>query len=88
MSWSRKSRELVSKKVSKNLEFTKIISTLWQNINLKHSTMKKLYSTILMLVMLLLPIQMRAEGSAIKVEFGDTSKIEIFLETTKEIGKK
>lgn len=46
---------------------------MWQNINLKHSTMKKLYSTILMLVMLLLPIQMRAEGSAIKVEFGDTS---------------
>lgn len=46
---------------------------MWQNINLKHSTMKKLYSTILMLVMLFLPIQMRAEGSAIKVEFGDTS---------------
>ena len=40
---------------------------MWQNINLKHSTMKKLYSTILMLVMLLLPIQMRAEGSAISV---------------------
>jgi hypothetical protein len=35
--------------------------------------MKRLYSMILMLVMLLLPIQMRAEGSAIKVEFGDTS---------------
>ena len=40
---------------------------MWQNINLKHSTMKRLYSTILMLVMLLLPIQMRAEGSAISV---------------------
>ena len=36
-------------------------------------SMKKLYITILMLVMLLLPIQMRAEGSSIKVEFSGTS---------------
>ena len=35
--------------------------------------MKKVYSTILVLVMLLLPVQMRAEGAAIKVEFSGTS---------------
>ena len=35
--------------------------------------MKKLYSTILVLVMLFLPVQMRAEGAAIKVEFSGTS---------------
>ena len=36
-------------------------------------TMKKVYSSILVLVMLLLPVQMRAEGAAIKVEFSGTS---------------
>lgn len=36
-------------------------------------SMKKLYLTILMLAMLFLPIQMRAEGVAIKVEFSGTS---------------
>ena len=35
--------------------------------------MKKVYSTILVLVMLFLPIQMRAEGAVIKVEFSGTS---------------
>ena len=35
--------------------------------------MKKVYSTILVLVMLFLPVQMRAEGAAIKVEFSGTS---------------
>jgi hypothetical protein len=35
--------------------------------------MRKLYSTILVLVMMLLPVQMRAEGAAIKVEFSGTS---------------
>lgn len=36
-------------------------------------TMKKVYSTILVLVMLFLPMQMQAEGSSIKVEFSGTS---------------
>jgi hypothetical protein len=35
--------------------------------------MKKVFSTILVLVMLFLPVQMRAEGAAIKVEFSGTS---------------
>ena len=35
--------------------------------------MKRIYSTIVMLAMLFLPMQMRAEGSAIKVEFSGTS---------------
>ena len=35
--------------------------------------MKKVYSTILVLVMLFLPVQMRAEGASIKVEFSGTS---------------
>ena len=35
--------------------------------------MKKIYSTILMLTFLLLPMHMQAEGSAIKLEFGGTS---------------
>lgn len=35
--------------------------------------MKKVYSTILVLVMLFLPMQMQAEGSSIKVEFSGTS---------------
>lgn len=34
--------------------------------------MKKLYSTIVMLVLLFLPLQMKAEGAAIKLEFGGT----------------
>ena len=36
-------------------------------------SMKKIYTTILVLVMLFLPVQMRAEGAAIKVEFSGTS---------------
>ena len=36
-------------------------------------SMKKLYKTILMLALLFLPIQMRAEGAAIKVDFSGTS---------------
>ena len=35
--------------------------------------MKKLYSTIMMLGLLLLPLQMKAEGVAIRVEYGSTS---------------
>ena len=35
--------------------------------------MKKIYSTILVLTFLLLPLQMQAEGAAIKLEFGGTS---------------
>ncbi len=35
--------------------------------------MKPLYSTILVLAMLFLPMQMHAEGSSIKLEFSDTS---------------
>lgn len=35
--------------------------------------MKKVYTTILVLVMLFLPVQMQAEGSSIKVEFSGTS---------------
>jgi len=35
--------------------------------------MKKVYSTILVLAMLFLPMQMHAEGSSIKLEFSDTS---------------
>ena len=35
--------------------------------------MKKVYSTIMMLAMLFLPVQMQAEGAAIKVEFSGTS---------------
>ena len=35
--------------------------------------MKKVYSTILVILVLLLPMQMRAEGAAIKVEFSGTS---------------
>lgn len=35
--------------------------------------MKKVYSTILVLVLLFLPVQMQAEGSSIKVEFSGTS---------------
>ena len=35
--------------------------------------MKKIYSTILVLTFLLLPMHMQAEGSAIKLEFGGTS---------------
>lgn len=35
--------------------------------------MKKLYSAIMMLALLFLPMQMQAEGSSIKVEFSGTS---------------
>lgn len=35
--------------------------------------MKKVYSTILVILVLLLPMQIRAEGAAIKVEFSGTS---------------
>ena len=35
--------------------------------------MKKIYSTILVLTFLLLPMHMQAEGTAIKLEFGGTS---------------
>ena len=35
--------------------------------------MKKIYSTILVLTFLLLPMHMQAEGAAIKLEFGGTS---------------
>ena len=35
--------------------------------------MKKVYPTILMLLMLFLPMQMQAEGSSIKLEFSGTS---------------
>ena len=35
--------------------------------------MKKVYSTILVILVLLLPMQMRAEGAAITVEFSGTS---------------
>ena len=35
--------------------------------------MKKLYSTLLMLAMFVVPLQTKAEGSAIKLEFSDTS---------------
>ena len=35
--------------------------------------MKKVYSTVMMLAMLLLPSQMFAEGAAVKLEFGGTS---------------
>ena len=35
--------------------------------------MKKLYSTVLMLAIIAIPMQTKAEGSAIKLEFGGTS---------------
>ena len=35
--------------------------------------MKKLYSAIMMLALLFLPLQMKAEGVAIRVEYGSTS---------------
>ena len=35
--------------------------------------MKKLYSTVLMLAIIAIPMQTKAEGSAIKLEFSDTS---------------
>ena len=35
--------------------------------------MKKIYSTILVLTFLLLPLHMQADGAAIKLEFGGTS---------------
>ena len=35
--------------------------------------MKRIYSTVLMLAMFVVPLQTKAEGSAIKLEFGGTS---------------